>query len=207
MKTIIKTAVIFVGAGAAFLLAAQFLGTSGSAAKFIYTAAPALAWLLKLWLPALAGLLLYLVFSGLAGKKFLPFLTGIHIEGSPKDSSLNALRLSFSFIMGVLLVISAFAFIRVDVHTGYACESSDSTTACTVKPGSKKIIFLPAIALPGAAVSSKTLRGDGNMEYFVGTTPPIGGDKSAWMAFLTLLFIAVSRISLLVFRKRAVALR
>lgn len=205
MKTLIKAIFRFVGIGAGFFLAVQFSGTSVSVARFIYAAAPALSWLSGLWLLTLAGFLLYLVFSDIAGEKIVPFLTGIHVAAPANDSSVNALKMSFSFIISILLMVSLTAFVRINVHTGYACENPENSAPCAAKRGTKRLFFMPGVTLPGSEISSRTLPGAGNMEYFIANTPPIGGSTAAWVAFLTLLFIAVSRISLLVSRKRTAA--
>lgn len=202
MKTFISWIYRFVGAGAAVFLAAQLSGASIHAARLIYAATPALAWLLWLWLAALAGLLAYLLFSGGTREKIIASITGIHVEVPAESSEINALRLSFSFMMGILLMVSLLAFVRIDVHTGHECEISGNGAPCQIKRGTKRILFAPAMALPSSELSSKTLQGAGSMEYFVANTPPVGGKLASGLAFLTLLFIAISRISLMVSKKR-----
>lgn len=206
MKNLIKAIFLFAGIGAAFFLAAQFAGTSLTGAGLIYAATPVLTWLSGLWILTLAGLFLYSIFSGRAGEKTVPFLTGIRFEAPVNDSSANALKMSFSFIIGILLLVSLTAFVRIDVHTGYECEKPANIALCVQKRDTKRILFVPGITLPGSGVSYKTLPGAGNMVYFVANTPPVGGSAAACIAFLTLLFIGISRISLIVFSKRAAAI-
>jgi len=203
MKTLTKAAFGFVGGGILVFLWAQFLGASTPVARLIYIAAPVLTWLLGLWLLALAELVLYLIFSGNARDKIVSFLTGIYVEAPAKDFGVNALKMSQSLIVSVFLILSFLAFVRVDIHTGYECEVSGDIAPCAAKPDTKRILFMPAITLPGSGISSRTLPQTGNMGYFIANTPPVGGNTAAWLAFLTLLSIALSRISLMVSKKRA----
>lgn len=203
MKTSIKALLWFIGIGAVTFLIVQFQGSSLPAAKLIYTTTTALTWLLGLWLLALAGLVLYLIFSNTTRDKLIPFLTGIHIDAPITDYSVNALKMSMSLILSVLLIISFLAFVRVDVHTGYECEVSGNIAPCTAKHDTKRILFVPAVTLPGSGIASTTLPKTGNMGYFIANTPPVGGSTAAGLAFLTLLFIAISRISLIISRKKA----
>lgn len=182
-------------------LTAQISGSSIRAAKVIYAATPALGWLLWLWLAALAGLLIYLLFSG-GRERIVAFITGIHVEAPAESSGVKALQMSFSFAMGILLMLSLSAFVRIDVHTGHECDALVNTAPCRIKSGTSRILFMPAITLPGAGLSSKTLPETGNMEYYIASTPPIGGKTSAVLAFLMLLFIAISRISMMASMKR-----
>ena len=69
----------------------------------------------------------------------------------------------------------------------------------------KRILFLPGLALPGSGMSSKTLPDmkTGDMVYFVANTTPIGGKAAGGVAFLTLLFIAICRVSVMVLKNRS----
>ena len=201
MKNLVKISAWFVALGIIISLSVQFAGSSLSVVKIVYSVAPILSWLIAIWLLAFIGLTIYLFLSKTVRTKVISFLTGIFLETKDKEFNVNALKQSFSCIMIIMLILSLFAFLRVNVYSGYECKKNENDIPCAVKRDTMRIIYLPGIAVPGSTESSRTLN-EAGMSYFIANTPPVGGKTAANIAFLTLLFIAISRISIILSKRR-----
>jgi hypothetical protein len=202
MKSLAKISAWFVALGIFIFLSVQFAGPSISIVKILYSVMPILSWLIAIWLLAFIGLIIYLFLSKTVRTKVISFLTGIFLETKDKESNVNALKMSFSWIMITMLLLSFFAFIRVNVYSGYECRKAGNDIPCAVKRGTMRNIYLPGVGIPGSTESSRTLN-EAGMSYFIANTPPVGGKTAANIAFLTLLFIAISRISIIFSKRRA----
>ena len=201
MKNLVKISAWFVALGIIISLSVQFAGSSLSVVKIVYSVAPILSWLIAIWLLAFIGLTIYLFVSKTVRTKVISFLTGIFLETKDKESNVNALKMSFSWIMITMLLLSLFAFIRVNVYRGYECRKAGNDIPCAVKRGTRRNIYLPGVGIPGSTESSRTLN-EAGMSYFIANTPPLGDKTAANITFLTLLFIAISRISIILSKRR-----
>ncbi len=201
MKNLVKISAWFVALGIIISLSVQFAGSSMFVVKIVYSVAPILSWLIAIWLLAFIGLTIYLFLSKTVRTKVISFLTDIFVETKDKESNVNALKISFSLIMSILLILSLFAFLRVNVYRGYECRKAGNDIPCAVKRGTRRNIYLPGVGIPGSTESSRTLN-EAGMSYFIANTPPLGDKTAANITFLTLLFIAISRISIILSKRR-----
>jgi len=193
-KLIRFSAIYAVVFAAALLIFQMFSGSPHGVA--VVCSIPPVIWsvLLVGWFLAGCFLLATCMF-GATGRKIWSVLTGVSLELGGNDVQVNGLKIAFSSIMGVLLLLGLYSIVGVNVYTGYERESAGQS----IKKGTLCTVYVPALAWPGKTSAYKefAVSAAEQKEYFVGQLPPLGNGLGWGPIFLVVLCVGIARISII----------